>query len=254
MKKLFFFLFGSMLLCSCNCVLSQIPPQYIYAGGGCTASLPDYRTQVIVSGGCQGYTLEQTPIGGTVLNFINKSVDVTVKAIGGNGKSSQIKFTVTLLDTITPKITPVGLLAEAKTKIMTDLYDAADKVAISIFEDSKKVFDAIPGSLPDTVDYNKVMLITTSIDSAGVRNRLVTYGDSVVVDPQPYVRWEDIIDKPDLMEQLKALPYLPVPEGTTEQIVNIQIPSVGNLWVFDYTLRLMKYYSNGNWKKVVGIN
>ena len=94
----------SLFLIGCNseCVLSQIPPQVVYAGANCTGLIPDYKTKVTVAG-C-AFTLTQTPAPGFLLTATNKTANVTLKAIGTNGKSSQINFSVTLIDTVTPKI------------------------------------------------------------------------------------------------------------------------------------------------------
>jgi hypothetical protein len=171
-KKLFLFLFASMLLCSCSCLLSQIPPQYIYAGAGCTALLPDYKPQVTVTGGCTGFTVVQTPAVGTVLTATSKTATVVIKATGTNGKSRQIQFVVTMLDTVTPKLTPTGSLVAYHLDQDRELYDAADKV--------------VDKMIGNTGDYTSKVLIHTSWDSLGYRKGLAWYGDSLV-----YPLWVD---------------------------------------------------------------
>jgi hypothetical protein len=146
-------------------------------------------------------------------------------------------------------------------KQVKDIYDAGDKISIAMF----KEFDAnFPDSITSGPKYNDEMLVAISIDSAGFRKRIVTTADSVVLNPGPFVKWEDIIDKPlsfypiphvhdwdniqvNLLEEISKLPYLPVPENTTIELNKIDIPSVGNLWVYDYTIRAMKYWAFGNW-------
>jgi hypothetical protein len=164
MKKLFFFLFASMLMCSCTCLLSQIPPQYIYAGSGCTAPLPDYRTQVTVTGGCTGFTVAQTPAPGYLLTATTKSSTVVIKATGTNNKSSQIQFVVTMLDTITPKIIPNGTLIGYQLEQSKALYDAGDLITKSMKIDS--LFDT-------------QVFVNLSWDSAGIRKRCSVFLDSI---------------------------------------------------------------------------
>ena len=60
MKKLIYILFP-LILSSCTCIIAQIPPQVIYAGADCTAPIPDYRTQVIITDNCEIESVTQTP-------------------------------------------------------------------------------------------------------------------------------------------------------------------------------------------------
>jgi hypothetical protein len=110
MKKLLFILFTIIVLSSCNCTLSQMPPQRIYSDASCTAKLPDYRQQITVIGSCTGYSKIQNPGVGTLVTSFNPQ-NVTITVTGTNGKSSKMTFTVTMLDTITPMmvITDSGL-------------------------------------------------------------------------------------------------------------------------------------------------
>jgi hypothetical protein len=180
MKKLFFFLFGSLLLCSCNCALSQIPPQFVYADANCSSALLDYRTYVTVTGGCFGFTLTQNPAPGTILNAANKSYNVDITATGVNLKTSNIHFLVTLIDTVTPKITPIGVLAEAKLKQINDLYDVGDRLVKSMFDvfDANFPYDSTHVASIDSSFYKK-LLVVASMDSLGYRKRFISYADSV---------------------------------------------------------------------------
>jgi hypothetical protein len=187
MKKLIFLL-TAILLAGCSpklsCLLAQFPPQIVYANAGCTAPLPNYVPRATVVGGCTGFLVTQTPVPGTMLTATNKVVTVLLKATGTNGKTSNVSFTVTLADTITPTFT--GLTAmqiqDVLLKQSKELYDAGDKITGQL----DKLFNATfpfaqyPGSKP-TDDYGTKMLVTVSMkDSIGTgRQRFATYLDSL---------------------------------------------------------------------------
>jgi hypothetical protein len=154
----------------CTCMLSQVPPQYVIAGINCTAPLPDYKTKVIVTGGCTGFMVTQTPNPGFVLSLNNKSVLVTVKATGTNNKSSQVSFTVNLIDTVTPIITPLPELLTYKLKQINDVYDIADNMLIGVEK-----------------SFGDKMLMITSMDSANIRKRVIINIDSLDI---PIYNWK----------------------------------------------------------------
>jgi hypothetical protein len=168
----------SVLLSSCSCILSQIPPQFIYAGSGCTAPIPDYKTQVTVTGGCTGFTVIQTPAPGTLLTTTNKTATIIIKATGTNGKSSQIQFGVSMLDTITPKITPTGSLVAYKLNQLNDVYNAGDKIVRSI---SGNVFPYYSKVGPDAIVNSTLKDVLIVISDKNNLSRLITYSDSTRV-------------------------------------------------------------------------
>lgn len=102
MKKLIFLAIVSVFLSSCVCTLAQIPPQFVYAGVGCTAPLPDYKSKVTATDNCAIKILEQIPASGYLLTATNQVVDVTIKATDVFNNTSQVTFSVTLLDTVKP--------------------------------------------------------------------------------------------------------------------------------------------------------
>jgi hypothetical protein len=168
MKKLFLFLFASMLLCQCACVLSQVPPQYIYADVNCTALIPDYKSKVVVTGGCSGFIITQLPASGTILTVVNSPQNILIKAINPSGKNSQLSFTLTMLDTITPKITPLPELLTYQLNQSRELYNAADKV-----------FNKLRSNININDFWTSKLLIHVSWDSLGYRKALAWYGDSL---------------------------------------------------------------------------
>jgi hypothetical protein len=169
---------SAFFLSGCTCLISQ-PPQFIIAGPNCTAPLPDYRTSVTVTGGCTGFILTQTPAAGTMLTQINKVANVTIKATGTNNKSSQITFTVTMIDTITPKITPMGILAVEQ---VNKIYDIADNMVNKINKDFEAIFPYDNLGLNQIIDssFYKKLLIVVSMDSMNYRKRFITFADSLI--------------------------------------------------------------------------
>lgn len=293
MKKWLLFLFASQLLCSCSCLLSQIPPKYIYAEAGCQAPIPNYIPMVTVTGGCTGFTVTQTPSAGTFLTATNKVATVVIKATGLNQKSSQISFVVTMIDTITPKITPLPALMAYQEEQVKELYDAGDRITIAMFKEFDKAFpwsDTVtyaPGAGPMTDSmYNEMMLISVSMDSAGVRKRVTTYGDSVIINPGP-VQWEDIGNKPgsfypiphshlwdniinapdttrwqymvdyrDFYDWMAYGEYIPIPKRTpasSTTVPNMSLVSAGYNFtplIFDPVVLKMKFWNGTVWKTI----
>ena len=103
MKKLNLLFFIAIFLSSCNCMLSQMPPQKIYSDKNCKALLPDYKKNVTVTGGCTGYSLTQSPVAGTVITSYTPQM-ITLKVTSVANRSSSMSFTVTMIDTITPQL------------------------------------------------------------------------------------------------------------------------------------------------------
>lgn len=187
MKKLLF-LTIAFLLAACvpktSCVLAQFPPKIVYAGVGCTAALPNYVPLAIVTGGCTGFTVSQTPAAGTLLTATNKVINVILKATGTNGKTSQTTFTVTLADTITPRITGLTAMQLQDTimKKSNALYDIADRMTYRLEKlfNSTFPFAEHPGVTPKN-EYKTRMLVTVSMDDSSHydRTRFSTYMDSL---------------------------------------------------------------------------
>jgi len=97
---------------SCSCVLSQIPPQTIYANAECEAILPDYTLQVTASDNCEGeVTLIQSPAPGTLLTSANPGVDVLITGIDQFGNEAFLTVPVSMIDTIPPILEWVGGIA-----------------------------------------------------------------------------------------------------------------------------------------------
>lgn len=122
MKKLFILFL--ILFTSCKCILSQIPPQTVYADENCQAFLPDLRDSVVVKENCEGaYSLSQDPEAGTLMTVDNPAVDVTIIATDVFGNASKpLVVSVIMIDTIPPILSwPVGQISMTE-KYLMDLY------------------------------------------------------------------------------------------------------------------------------------
>lgn len=130
MKKLLILL-AAISFTSCKCVLSQVPPQVIYADADCQAQLPNYLEQVVASDNCELFAVTQTPEPGYVLDAQNQIVNVTIRAEDVFHNSTEMTFSVTLLDTIPPILEwpegPVSMTDEDVVNLYRN-WEAAIKV------------------------------------------------------------------------------------------------------------------------------
>ena len=159
-KILFLFI---IILNSCGCIIGQIPPQYIYAGAGCQAPIPDYISKVIASDNCLLSSVIQTPAAGFLLTSDNMITDVTIRATDNSGNFREVKFTVALLDTVKPVIT-IDTLSGYNILKATEFYDLADSFVAKIV---------------DTLTFKKWLYVVSHKDSAGFRERLITFKDTL---------------------------------------------------------------------------
>ena len=170
MKKTLFILVA-VLLSGCGCLLSQIPPQTIYAGVGCTAPLPDYRSQVIASDNCEGIlTITQNPVAGTLLTVINPAVTVILTAKDAFGNISKpLNVSVILIDTVKPILSfPIGQLNMTEQDMM-NIY-ANWVAAVKVHGIAKWMYDR-------SWQQGLVMADTTVLDSCGIAHRIYPEGN-----------------------------------------------------------------------------
>jgi hypothetical protein len=166
-------------------VLSQIPPQKIYAGTNCSAVLPDYRLKITATDNCEIASFTQIPDPGFVLNATTKTTTVTVKATDATGNFKQVVFTVTLLDTIKPKLTIDPTLLAYQLQQVNDIYDFGDRLIAEQEQNLMKQtwIDSIPGlrdKLQDSTYFKKTMLTWTAAGKAvtGEGYRVFTFYDA----------------------------------------------------------------------------
>lgn len=160
MKKFILFLFVVLLCSSCVCTLSQIPPQFIYAGENCSAPLPNYLEQVVASDNCELFAVTQTPEPGYVLDAQNQIVNVTIRAEDVFHNSTEVTFSVTLLDTIPPILEwPQGPISMTDEDVV-NLYRNWE-AAIKVHGIAKWMYDR-------TWTQGLPLADTTFVDSCGI--------------------------------------------------------------------------------------
>lgn len=169
MKKILFLL-SIVLFSSCTCVLSQIPPQYIYVGENCEAVLPDYLTKVTATDNCSLASLIQIPQAGTVLTASQTVTDVEVRATDSQGNHTSINFNVILIDTIPPVITVDTTLTADDSlygsgyDIIDALYTQADKIIADklTFFDENFPYEKIGLPVQDSSYFKEYLIVSTS--------------------------------------------------------------------------------------------
>jgi len=163
MKKSMFLLL--VLFTGCKCVLSQIPPQTIYAGAGCEASLPNYVPRVTVLDNCAINSIIQAPLPGFLLTATNPIATVFIRAADISNNIAEISFTVTLLDTIPPIINWDTLSSDATWNIIDRFYNMADLMVLDKMEEFDATFPYefynIPENDRDSTYYKNTMIIWT---------------------------------------------------------------------------------------------
>jgi hypothetical protein len=178
MKKMLFLVI--IILSGCKCLLSQIPPQRIYAGIDCTAPIPNYLLKISATDNCEIASITQIPIAGTLLTATNKVATVTIRAVDATGNFKQIVFTVTLLDTVKPVLTIDPTLLSYQMKQVDEIYDFAESL-ISYQEKNlmqQSWIDSVPGlreKLAVNEYSNKTMLTWSSKDH---NNRVWSFFDA----------------------------------------------------------------------------
>ena len=174
MKKLLFLLL--IALSGCKCLLSQIPPQYLYAGADCTAELPNYVEKVTVTDNCALATVVQTPAPGYLLDAVNQIVNVTIRATDVFNNSSEVTFTVTLLDTIPPVITA------DLTVINADDTVTYNTLVASMWEEVNRLYDRADLMIADAMEYfdesfpyEDFGIIKNDVDSTYYKRMMMTW-------------------------------------------------------------------------------
>jgi hypothetical protein len=162
MKKLILILMS--ILSGCGCIIGQIPPQYIYAGADCQASLPNYLLRVTAIDNCTIANLVQTPAPNYLLTATNLITDVVIRATDNSGNFREMKFTVTLIDTIKPIFVVDTTLFGYNAAKMTEFYDLADSYVEKI---------------TDSVLFKKWLFVISHKDNLGFRERLITFIDTL---------------------------------------------------------------------------
>ena len=183
MKKTIIFSILALLLSSCVCTFSQVPPQFLYVDQTCGAALPDYLPKLTFSDNCGIKSVEQTPSPGSWLTV--PTTTVLIRATDNFNNTTDLMFTVTLIDTIPPTITL------ADSSLITDVYnkiDAVYNIADKMLARSDLWATAqLPDSIPVYEDYfNNVLVCWTDPGHAftGEGMRVWTFalpGDTLII-------------------------------------------------------------------------
>ena len=183
--RTFFISLALILLSGCSCLLSQIPPQKIYVGSSCTATLPNYLTKITATDNCEIASFTQVPAAGYLLTPTNKVTTVVVKATDASGNFKQVTFTVTLLDTIKPLLIIAPELLTYSLKQIDEIYNFGDRLIARQEEllNQQSWIDSIPGlreKLQDSTYFKKTMLTWTAKGHAvtGFGERIFTWYDA----------------------------------------------------------------------------
>ena len=175
---------------TCNLTMGQIPPQYVYCGDDCQGILPDYRTRITATDNCGPVTITQTPEAGYILGYPGLTITVTIKAQDNSKNFKQVKFPVTLLDTIPPVIDSTGLMADSEMDRIEYLYNKADIALAQKMDEFDATFPYhLYGLNIDDIDstyYKKIMIISVAAGHAvtGYGHRLWQWenpGDTLII-------------------------------------------------------------------------
>ena len=165
MKKLLFLL-SIILLSSCSCLLSQVPPLTLQISEGCGAAMPDYRPMLRWSDNCRVDTVEQTPTPGTWLT--EKFNTVHFRAYDNFQNYTDALTSLELIDTIGPVLVGVDstLIASEFDKV-TMLYDQAERIIAGM-----DWWQTWPDSIPIYEDYANYYLVCYSSPLYALRDRI----------------------------------------------------------------------------------
>lgn len=159
----------------------QLPPKYIYALTGCEAPLPDYTTGLTVTDNCTVSSVTQEPLPGFTLSATNMITGVTIKATDNSGNSSEVQFTVTLLDTLPPVIKLNDSLIAMNQ--INNIYDVGDRLMGLANDQFDNIFisDSLPAFVPDSAYYKKMLVVISRSLDNGKRDRVAVFADTVRV-------------------------------------------------------------------------
>lgn len=165
MKKAIFLL-SVIVMTSCTCIMSQIPPLTLYVDETCGAALPDLTPRVTFTDNCGPVTLDQTPSPGSWLT--EKYNTVRIRATDNFNNYTDILVSVELIDTVPPEFVSFDstLIASEYDKI-NSLYDQAERMMANM-----DWWTTWPDSLYSYEDYANYYLVCYSSPLYAFRNTL----------------------------------------------------------------------------------
>jgi len=239
MKKLIGFLIVAALV-GCNC-MSQLPLQIVYTGETCEAPLPDYRSRVTVRDNCDGWTLMQSPLPGTLLNAANPFMAVTLLATDFSSNTDKVEFDVVLLDTIPPVIevdtSKFTYTAEQRSSLLTAYHTSLGKEmhAAANGPDSIWMYSYLHDT--STWEANPMLNLDSTFDTKGMMMRWAPgFGAKSVggfIEPDKYVLAN--IDSTHL-KTLGLWPVITVMIGTEPMPIDIDAGMDDHEWYTESTV------------------
>jgi hypothetical protein len=137
-------------------MIAQVPPQYLHVDASCGAALPNYLTKISVTDNCAVTSVEQTPSPGSWLTV--PTTTVLIRAKDNFNNTTDMMFTVTLIDTIAPTITVTDTTLITRVyQVAGGLYDIAERMlAQQVWFEERNA----PDSLITNEDYCNSILLT----------------------------------------------------------------------------------------------
>ena len=165
MKKLLFLL-SIILLSSCTCIMSQVPPLTLQITHDCGVAMPDYRPLLRWTDNCRVDTVEQTPTPGTWLT--EKFNTVHFRAYDNFRNHTDALTSLELIDTIPPVLVGVdSTLIASEYDRANNLYDQAERIIASM-----DWWQSWPDSIPIYEDYANYYLVCYSSPLYAFRDRM----------------------------------------------------------------------------------
>jgi hypothetical protein len=192
MKKLFILSVLVLLLGSCVCTYSQIPPQYLQVDNTCGAALPDYLPLITFTDNCGIDTVWQSPTRGTWLTV--PTTTVLIRAIDNFNNHTDIMFDVTLIDTEPPVAIIDSTLLAGNIDKINSMYDVADRMLAyeELWFDANFDYDAV--GIPDTLQpfqqyFNKILVTWTTpmlafTGTGGRWHTFINESDTLLIMPK----------------------------------------------------------------------
>ena len=164
MKRLLFLL--SIVLSSCTCLMSQVPPLTLQITEDCGAALPDYRGRLIFTDNCRVDSIDQTPSPGSWIT--EKFTTLRFRAFDNFGNYTDVLGSLELIDTIPPTFVGVdSSLIASEYDRANNLYDQAERIIANM-----DWWRTWPDSIPVYEDYANYYLVCYSSPLYALRDRL----------------------------------------------------------------------------------
>lgn len=161
-------------------MLSQVPPQVLYADSSCQAVLPDYTPQVTASDNCGDVVLTQSPAAGYVLTPAEATIDVIITASDQFGNAASIEIPVSMVDTIPPILEWIGGIASMTERDVINMYMNWNE-AVKIHGIAKWIYDQ--SWKPDSLEF-----------APGAERSLWYFSNTIELDSTEYAEYVSYVN------------------------------------------------------------